>query len=109
LVLLLLQKAITIMETVIERDVTAYEIERGKSTPSSNHSKLEKRLVVALSRQYEDQYVHFGAGVKSCWIVIPTFQTILVFSSKREYRTFTKEKLTDNQLGIELDLIDSFR
>ncbi|MFN8348532.1 MAG: Uma2 family endonuclease [Spirosomataceae bacterium] len=158
------------MQTVIERELTAYEMERGKPMPSKNHSKLEKRLVIALSVNYQEKYeilpelslelptgravpdvaiceitpsdwledeirvtqvpfgvieimspsqsdqemvdkldIYFEAGVKSCWIVIPTFQTIHVFSSKRQYRTFTREKLTDDRLGIELDLIELFR
>jgi Uma2 family endonuclease len=52
---------------------------------------------------------YFSAGVQSCWLVVPNFRTIHVFSSKQSYRTFTEGTLRDEALGIELTLSELFR
>jgi Uma2 family endonuclease len=53
--------------------------------------------------------IYFGAGVKSCWIVIPTFKMINVFHSKHDYKTFMQDELYDEKLDIRLDLKVVFR
>lgn len=53
--------------------------------------------------------VYFGAGVLSCWIVIPTFKMINVFHAKHEYKTFMNGELFDEKLGIRLNLDEVFK
>jgi len=53
---------------------------------------------------------YFEKGVRSCWIIIPQFKTVYVFSSADHYDTFLGEEvLKDNVLGIELPLGEVFR
>ena len=40
------------MEAIIEQDVSAYELERGKPTPTLNHAYLQKNLLVSLDHRY---------------------------------------------------------
>ncbi len=53
--------------------------------------------------------VYFAAGVQSCWIVIPTFRIINVFSAKHDYKTFLTGELYDEKLDIRIDLNHIFR
>lgn len=53
--------------------------------------------------------VYFEAGVQSCWIVLPTFRTIHVFSGKHDYKTFTEGTLHDEKLNVEIDVDVIFR
>lgn len=53
---------------------------------------------------------YFANGVRSCWVVIPPFKTVYVFSAADQYATFTAEDmLKDTVLGIELPLSEVFR
>lgn len=53
---------------------------------------------------------YFEYGVKSCWIIIPQFKTVYVFSSADHYDTFVgEEMLKDGVLGVELPLGEVFR
>jgi len=53
---------------------------------------------------------YFKKGVKSYWLVLPSLRSIYVFSEPGEYRNFTyRDILTDEPLGIELDLKEIFR
>lgn len=48
---------------------------------------------------------YFSYGVKSCWLVIPTFENIYVFSSPDDYTIYRSDQtLSDPALGISLDL-----
>jgi len=48
---------------------------------------------------------YFEFGVKSCWIVIPTLQAILVYDSPTHYEFYQKnEILKDKTLNIKIDL-----
>lgn len=48
---------------------------------------------------------YFDFGVKSCWIVIPTLQAILVYDSPTHYEFYHEdEMLKDKTLNIEIDL-----
>lgn len=59
--------------------------------------------IVAKFEQY------FDAGVKSCWLVLPIFQAISVYSAVGKYHFFTEDKtLTDPITGIELSLSEVF-
>jgi hypothetical protein len=52
---------------------------------------------------------YFDAGVKSFWVVIPTFKTIHVFQDANHYTTFAeKDTLQDDQLNITLPLTEIF-
>jgi len=52
---------------------------------------------------------YFAAGVKSCWIVLPIFKAIVIYSTPTERKIFTEDTtLTDNATGIELPLAEIF-
>jgi Uma2 family endonuclease len=52
---------------------------------------------------------YFAAGVKSCWIVLPIFKVIVVYSSPTQRQVFTEDMtLIDKITGIELSLNDVF-
>ncbi|CAN5415894.1 hypothetical protein BH09BAC4_BH09BAC4_35170 [soil metagenome] len=53
--------------------------------------------------------IYFAAGVQSCWIVIPTFRLINVFSTKHDYKAFMSGELYDEKLDIRIDLDHLFR
>ncbi|GAB2630807.1 hypothetical protein GCM10027035_26840 [Emticicia sediminis] len=53
--------------------------------------------------------LYFGAGVLSCWIVIPTFKMINIFHAKHDYKTFMSGELLDEKLGIRLNLEEVFK
>lgn len=53
--------------------------------------------------------LYFGAGVLSCWIVIPTFKMINIFHAKHDYKTFMSGELVDEKLGIRLNLEEVFK
>ena len=53
---------------------------------------------------------YFKKGVKSYWLVLPSLQSIYVFSAPGEYENFNrKDILKDEQMDIELNLKDIFR
>ncbi len=52
---------------------------------------------------------YFAAGVGSCWLVMPSFQAISVYSAFGKYRFFSEnDTLTDPTTGIELSLSEVF-
>ena len=68
----------------------AIEIQSGSQSTKEMVEKLEP---------------YFYFGVKSCWIVIPNLQAILVYDSPFHYNFFhDSDILKDTVLGIELDL-----
>lgn len=157
------------METTLA--LTPYELERGKPTPSRNHSVLEPRIGFALMRSLKPEWqvhievslelstgnvtpdlavlpttpsdwlndeirvtqaplaaieilspsqslndllekleIYFGAGTQSVWVVIPPLQLIRVYYDLDTYQTFeVNEVLTDEKLGVSLNLSDLFR
>lgn len=52
--------------------------------------------------------IYFPGGVKSAWIVIPTFQTIYVISPDKNVQTYTSGIVKDDNVGIELDMQSIF-
>lgn len=52
---------------------------------------------------------YFAAGVQSCWLVIPGFQSISVYAAPGQYQFFNRgTMLTDPATGIELIIDDVF-
>lgn len=52
---------------------------------------------------------YFDMGVKSYWLILPTLQSIYLFTSPTEHTAFTNgQTLTDEILNIELSLIELF-
>jgi Uma2 family endonuclease len=52
---------------------------------------------------------YFEAGVKSCWLVIPSFKAISVYSAPGTYQFFMHDTtLTDAATGFELPLQEVF-
>ena len=157
------------METLAP-EISDYELERGKPTPSVNHSIVQTNTVFELKTRYREQFrfmseiniavanrvmvpdigifpkmpvdmandsvvapqlplttieilspaqafdelvdkarAYFEAGVKSCWIVMPKAQAVLVYSAPGRYEFFhDAETLTDPATGIELPLAPLF-
>jgi Uma2 family endonuclease len=53
---------------------------------------------------------YFKSGVQSCWLVIPTFKNIYVFSSVDHFQAFgATEVLKDPVLGLEVNLAEIFK
>ncbi len=57
----------------------------------------------------EKMDMYFGAGVKSCWVVIPTFQTIHIITPNKQVATFTSGTLTDPGTHIQLQMEEVFK
>ena len=158
-------------ETITERELTEYEIERNKPMPSLNHAVLQSNIVFELRTLLRKQYTilseisiimpekpdavpdiaiypkleidfledkvamsefplttieilspaqtegellakaqrYFAAGVKSCWIVLPLFKAVAVFSSADKSKVFTEEMtLIDQVTDIQLPLSEVF-
>ncbi|MBO0934652.1 Uma2 family endonuclease [Fibrella sp. HMF5036] len=52
---------------------------------------------------------YFNAGVKSCWLVLPSFQAISVYSAFGKYRFFSEnDTVVDPVTTIECPLGDVF-
>ena len=65
-------------------------------------SQGDQELIDKISR-------YFDFGVKSCWLVQPTFRIVTVFSDKTTFKTFIDGELYDPVLDIRLDLNRIFR
>jgi Uma2 family endonuclease len=53
---------------------------------------------------------YFQVGVKSCWIVLPGFRAVAVYSGPRQYQFFMEDStLVDPVTGIELAVSELFR
>jgi len=82
------------IESMIEMPLTTIEI---ISPP-----QVKEHLVKNVER-------YFAAGVKSCWIVLPIFKVIVVYSSPTQRQVFTEDMtLIDKLTGIELPLNEVF-
>jgi Uma2 family endonuclease len=51
---------------------------------------------------------YFPAGVKSAWIIVPTFQTIYVLTPDKKVATFTEGVVKDKATGLEINMSDIF-
>ncbi len=160
-----------LVETVVEKELSGYEIERNKPMPSLNHSHLQSTLLMELGIRYRKTYSFFSelnvkmptrpdtvpdiaiyakmkidylhditsmeempitaieivsasqsnddilakferyflAGVQSCWLVMPSFQAISVYSAIGKYQFFNADMiLIDKTTNIELPLAEIF-
>jgi Uma2 family endonuclease len=52
--------------------------------------------------------IHFKAGVKSAWIIIPTFQTVYILTPDLKVLTFTQGTIKDPATGVEIEMTDIF-
>jgi hypothetical protein len=53
--------------------------------------------------------IYFPAGVKSCWIVVPTLKMIAVFSPNGDVQNYIGGIVKDPTLGVEVDMKEIFR
>ena len=51
---------------------------------------------------------YFQAGVQSCWLVIPVAQSVIVYSSMEQARTYTQGDIVDDVLGIRIPVEEIF-
>lgn len=52
---------------------------------------------------------YFAFGVKSCWIVVPSIQAVLVYNQPGHYKFLHNDDLlTDPVIGIELPMLAVF-
>jgi Uma2 family endonuclease len=52
--------------------------------------------------------IYFKAGVKSAWLIIPTFQTIYIMTPDLKVQTFIEGIVKDPATGIEINMTDIF-
>ena len=80
--------------SMTQMPITAVEI----ISPSQTHDEI-----LAKFKRY------FEAGIQSCWLVMPSFQAISVYSAYGKYRFFSEQDtLIDQATGIELNVGEIF-
>jgi len=52
--------------------------------------------------------IYFAAGIKSCWLIIPPAQTVVVYASSEQAKTFSSGELIDDVMSIQLSLKEIF-
>lgn len=52
--------------------------------------------------------IYFAAGIKSCWLIIPPAQTVMVYASSEQAKTFSSGELIDDVMSIKLQLKEIF-
>ncbi|OQW93498.1 MAG: hypothetical protein BWK79_10790 [Beggiatoa sp. IS2] len=52
--------------------------------------------------------VYFALGIKSCWLVEPTIETVTVYSAIDQRKTFVNGEVIDETLNIRLPVQDIF-
>jgi Uma2 family endonuclease len=52
--------------------------------------------------------IYFAAGIKSCWLIIPPAQTVVVYASAERAKTFSSGELMDEIMSIQLPLKEIF-
>jgi Uma2 family endonuclease len=53
--------------------------------------------------------IYLNSGVKSYWVVLPTFKTIHIIYGNKQTSTFLTGKIKDPATGIEIDMDEIFR
>jgi Uma2 family endonuclease len=48
--------------------------------------------------------IYFAAGIKSCWLIIPPAQTIVVYNTEENAKTFNRGHLIDEKMSIRVSL-----
>jgi Uma2 family endonuclease len=159
-----------LIDSVVETELSDYEIERNKPMPSKNHSMIQSKIAFELTLRYRKEYDilpeisldtpgkgtvpdlaiyskmnldvrhdeiklsepplitieilspeqklqdlidktyrYFDFGVKSCWIVLPSLKTVMVYSDVDTFEYIRSDKtLIDPNWGFELPLKDIF-
>lgn len=52
--------------------------------------------------------LYFALGVRSCWIVYPTAQTVSIFSAPYQFQSFSSGVVEDVTLGLKLSIEQIF-
>ncbi len=52
--------------------------------------------------------LYFALGVKSCWLVIPSTQTVTVYAAPNNFQTFVAGEVVDDVVGVQLPLAEIF-
>ncbi|MDM8550549.1 Uma2 family endonuclease [Desulfobacterales bacterium HSG2] len=52
--------------------------------------------------------IYFGAGIKSCWLVVPITRSVIVYSEAEKYQRFHTGDVVDGVLDIHLPIEDIF-
>lgn len=162
----IIKQGVIYMETI--KEISQYELERGKPMPSRNHGAVQTALIIALhkfgnkfntfselSLKLEDfeatpdtcvypkspiNWLHdedkmteppllaveimspaqgiqsminkieqyFKHGVRSCWLVQPTIQTITVFTPEMRSKTYSSGIIKDHATDIEISMEELF-
>ena len=85
--------------SMTQMPITAVEI----ISPSHRNAGRSHDEILAKFKRY------FEAGVQSCWLVMPSFQAISVYSAYGKYRFFSEQDtLMDQATGIELNVGEIF-
>ncbi|MCP4698800.1 MAG: Uma2 family endonuclease [Gammaproteobacteria bacterium] len=93
----------------LEKDVKslARDIVRVKDMPLLIIEILSPRQSVETIMEKFDAC--FRAGIQSCWMVIPSGHTVLVYASLDKVQSFSEGEITDEMLGGKIPLTDLFR
>ena len=63
----------------------------------------------SLEQMVDKTLIYFDFGVKSCWVVLPSIQAIMVYDRPGHYQFFHHEDtLVDSPMNIELPLASVF-
>jgi Uma2 family endonuclease len=61
------------------------------------------------SQEILDKFeIYFGAGIKSCWLVIPISHCVIVYSEMEKYQTFYTGDVTDSVSDICIPIDEIF-
>jgi len=61
------------------------------------------------SQEILDKFgIYFGAGIKSCWLVIPISHCVIVYSGMEKYQTFYTGDIIDSVLDISIPIDEIF-
>lgn len=102
-------------KTEVKPDVCIY-LKRGLSVPNDILKMVEMPLLaVEVLSPKQGNYtilekfkLYFELGIKSCWLVLPNFNTIIVYSTINKHKIFSEGILTDEVLDIQLPIIEIF-
>ncbi|MBV7330480.1 Uma2 family endonuclease [Chloroflexi bacterium TSY] len=99
----------------IKPDICLYP-KRGLSRPTDILRMAEMPLLVAeiLSPKQgtydilEKFKVYFALGIQSCWLVEPALNTVTIYSSMDNWRTFSNDEAVDEAIDIRLSIDEIF-
>jgi Uma2 family endonuclease len=99
----------------IKPDICLYP-KRGRSRPMDILKMAEMPLLaVEILSPKQGTYdilekfkVYFALGIPSCWLVEPAINTVTVYASIAEWRTFSNGEVIDDKAGLKLPLDEIF-